>query len=142
MQMLCTNMLFETRLGPKGSSAGATTIPFRHALAGLDVKLAADKLFLLGMNVALVDLQVSFFRKAPTTAWMVADIVPALVDAAMMNVHVSLEMTIRSADFTALIAGRGMHSLDVLLHFNIGRKTDGRGKDGGVQARVELSHLW
>ena len=141
VQMLCSNMFFETRLGPKGPSTSATAIPLGYTLAWLDVKVAADELSLLGVHIALVNIQIALLGEAASAVGMIAYKVPALVDGSVLNFDVSLQVTVRGADLVALVAGGGMVGSDVLLHLNVGGEANGSSKDDGIEARIQLGHF-
>lgn len=53
--MLGANVFFKTGFRSKRSSACATAVPCGDTGTRLDIKVAADELFLFGVNGALMD---------------------------------------------------------------------------------------
>lgn len=72
---------------------------------------------------------------------MVTDKVSAVVEVAVLDLHVSLEISIGGTDTLTYSTSRWMKRLDVLLHLGIGREADGDIEDGGVQTGVQVGHV-
>lgn len=141
MQVLSTNVLLKIRLCTKSTTASTATIPHWNTLRACDVRLSTDELLLFGMDAPLMNDKVSLFGKATTTSRIFADVVATILDVAMLDLHVSLEVAIGGADMATLRAGGWVDRLDVLLHLNVRREADGSGEGVLVQTCIDVGHL-
>ena len=141
MQVLSTNVLLKIRLCTKSTTASTATIPHWNTLRACDVRLSTDELLLFGMDAPLMNDKVSLFGKATPTSWIFADVVAAILDVAMLDLHMSLEVAIGGADMATLRACGWVDRLNVLLHLNVRREADGSGEGVLVQTCIDVGHL-
>lgn len=117
-------MLFKIRLRAKSATTSTTSIPCGNPLRASYVGLSTNELLLLCVDASLVNDEITLFGEATTATRMIADVVAAIFNIAMLNLQVCLEVAIRGTNVTTLRAGRRMNSFNVLLHLDVRREAN------------------